>query len=189
MKKTIVINLFGGPGIGKSTIAAKVFTELKNLGISTELVLDYIKKKVESGHKPDAFTQPQIYGEQLKKESALYNQVEFIITNSPLLLSAIHQLKNEGHDTIKHQIFHDIRTAKKQNIHHINLVLCRSLPFFPDVSYEYEKESIEIDQSIHSFLNKNEIDFEIISAPIEDTSERIIEYITEYMEKPNNFDH
>ena len=43
MKKPLVINLFGAPGVGKSTGAAKVFTELKQLGVNCELVGEVAK--------------------------------------------------------------------------------------------------------------------------------------------------
>ena len=48
----LVINLFGGPGCGKSTIAALLFGKLKQNGINCEMALEYAKDKVweESGH-------------------------------------------------------------------------------------------------------------------------------------------
>lgn len=45
MKKPLVVNLFGGPGVGKSTGAAKVFSELKLLGVNCELVGEFAKDK------------------------------------------------------------------------------------------------------------------------------------------------
>ena len=41
--KTLVINLIGGPGCGKSTIAAELFSRLKKMGVTCELVTEYIK--------------------------------------------------------------------------------------------------------------------------------------------------
>lgn len=38
-----VLNFFGGAGIGKSTIAADVFSKLKRKGYKTELVGEYAK--------------------------------------------------------------------------------------------------------------------------------------------------
>jgi len=35
---TLVVNLYGGPGTGKSTTAAATFAELKMAGINCELV-------------------------------------------------------------------------------------------------------------------------------------------------------
>ena len=41
----VVINLFGGPGCGKSTGAAYVFSKLKMLGVNAELTSEYAKDK------------------------------------------------------------------------------------------------------------------------------------------------
>lgn len=44
--KTKIINLIGGPGVGKSTLAAEIFAELKKKGKSAELALEYAKDQV-----------------------------------------------------------------------------------------------------------------------------------------------
>lgn len=41
-----VINLFAGPGSGKSTTCAGVFNKLKLAGINCEMALEYAKDKV-----------------------------------------------------------------------------------------------------------------------------------------------
>lgn len=46
MKKTIVINLIGDPGSGKSTIASGIFYNLKKNGIDCEMALEFAKDKV-----------------------------------------------------------------------------------------------------------------------------------------------
>ena len=42
----IVVNLFAGPGSGKSTTCAGVFSKLKLIGINCEMALEYAKDKV-----------------------------------------------------------------------------------------------------------------------------------------------
>jgi hypothetical protein len=46
MEKTILVNLYAGPGTGKSTMAANVFSELKWMGVNCELALEFAKTKV-----------------------------------------------------------------------------------------------------------------------------------------------
>ena len=55
----IVVNLYGGPGSGKSTTAAGIFSELKMLGLNTELVTEYAKDKVWEKH--ESILDNQIY--------------------------------------------------------------------------------------------------------------------------------
>ena len=44
--ETKIINLFGGPGCGKSTTASGIFYELKKRGYECELSLEFAKDKV-----------------------------------------------------------------------------------------------------------------------------------------------
>ena len=44
--QTVVINLFGGPGAGKSTCAMEICSELKKHGLSAEYVQEYAKELV-----------------------------------------------------------------------------------------------------------------------------------------------
>lgn len=53
MNKSRIINLWAGPGSGKSTIAAYVFSKLKMKNINCELVTEYAKQLVYSGRKVD----------------------------------------------------------------------------------------------------------------------------------------
>ena len=46
MKKTLVVNLLGAPGSGKSTIAASIFSKLKFQNLNVELVSEYAKELV-----------------------------------------------------------------------------------------------------------------------------------------------
>lgn len=48
-QKTLVINLFGGPGAGKSTFCASVFADLKWRDINCEMALEYAKDRVWEG--------------------------------------------------------------------------------------------------------------------------------------------
>ena len=45
-KQTIVINLFGAPGAGKSTLMAELFASLKNAGVDCEMSPEFAKELV-----------------------------------------------------------------------------------------------------------------------------------------------
>ena len=48
--QTVVINLFGGPGAGKSTCAMEICSELKKHGLSADYVQEYAKELVYENH-------------------------------------------------------------------------------------------------------------------------------------------
>lgn len=46
----IVINLFGAPGAGKSTLAADIFSKLKRRQVKCELITEFAKDCVYEGN-------------------------------------------------------------------------------------------------------------------------------------------
>jgi nicotinamide riboside kinase len=93
------INLFGGPGTGKSTMAASLYSELKNYGnstghtIQTELVREYVKNWAWENRKILGYDQFYIFAKQLRAEElCLRNGVDVIITDSPIALAYMYSV-------------------------------------------------------------------------------------------------
>ncbi len=95
VKKTpVVVNAFGGPGSGKSTACMDICQQLKKLGYNAEYVQEYAKelvydKKWELLDGSEAH-QFEILKEQVHRMDRLYEQADFIITDSPILLNSIY---------------------------------------------------------------------------------------------------
>lgn len=89
--QTTIINLWGGPGSGKSTTAAAVFAAMKMAGHSAELVTEYVKMWAWRGERIGAFDDVYITAKQLRRESSLYGRVEYIVTDSPLSLGQLYE--------------------------------------------------------------------------------------------------
>lgn len=82
------ICLYGGPGAGKSTLAAELFATMKKRGFSVELVTEKAKELAYSGHTFSRYDQLALFAEQLRRELVpLQADVEWVITDSPLLQS------------------------------------------------------------------------------------------------------
>ena len=95
--KTVVVNMFAGPGAGKTTCAWEVASELKKKGFITEYVAEYAKELVwEKNYTMLDGTlqhQRQLLTEQAHRLARLDGQVDFIVTDSPLFLNALYYTK------------------------------------------------------------------------------------------------
>lgn len=163
--KTYVVNLLGGSGLGKSTIAALVFGDLKLRKQHCELVREYVKELAWAGKAVGPYGQSIIYGRQLERESDLYNKVDIIVTDSPLILCPIYQHHYNGHDTIKHMIFKDLKQAKRSNVVHLNFLLDRQKEFDTRGRYEDEATAKLIDQKVKAFLVYHGIEYIPVDVP------------------------
>ena len=91
----IVVNLCGSPGAGKSTGAAYVFSKLKMAGVNAELVTEFAKDKTwEKAHK---VFENQLYmlAKQYFRLTRCEDQVDVIVTDSPLILSLVYNSHTE----------------------------------------------------------------------------------------------
>lgn len=84
--RPIAVNFYGGPGTGKSTMAAAVFAELKSRGVNCELVTEYAKKKVwEEAYKVFEY-QFYVCAKQAYHMFVVSKHVDIMVTDSPIIM-------------------------------------------------------------------------------------------------------
>jgi len=152
--KTTVINLFGGPGCGKSTTAADLFAKLKAAGKNVELVREYVKDWAYEGRKIGALDQLYILGKQTHKEGLLYGKVDYIITDSPILLGPFYESHyNSGRTISKEAAINFLERAAELGVIRHNYVLQRHKPYVPIGRYETEDQAKQIDVKLKEYLD------------------------------------
>jgi hypothetical protein len=85
-----VINLYAGPGAGKSTTAAGLFNLMKLRDENVELVTEVAKDFTWQEHWKGLENQLLILGQQDSRLKFLEDKVDYVITDSPLLLSLLY---------------------------------------------------------------------------------------------------
>jgi hypothetical protein len=155
MKQTIVLNLYGSSGLGKSTLAAETFVELKKAGASVELVTEYVKSWAWENRSPVGLENSlYIFAKQLRREAILYGKVDTIVTDCPLGLCAAYESWYEPGRTVVYDLFKATRAhqAKEGKVKHLDYHLMRQFPYKKEGRYETEDEALRVDQIIRQMI-------------------------------------
>lgn len=93
-RKTIIVNLFAGPGAGKTTCAWEIAAELKKTGRVVEYVSEVAKEYVWAERfdmlDGTATHQKQLFEEQNARIQRLIGKVDIIVTDCPVLLYLVY---------------------------------------------------------------------------------------------------
>lgn len=153
---TIIINIFGGPGSGKSTVAAGIFSRLKERGVSVEYVAEYAKDIVWEESFTKLNNQLYIFAKQHNRIFRCLNKVDVIVTDSPILLAitygktAIPPNSPELDALILHEF------NKNTNM---NVILSRMYKYDTKGRTQSEEEAIALDAGIVDLLEELDIEY------------------------------
>lgn len=174
MKETLIVNLFGSPGSGKSTGAAYIFSQLKLKGIDCELVTEFAKDKVWENNEEVFKNQAYIFGKQYFKISRVYGKVDVLITDSPLLLSSFYnnsKILGEEFDTVVKNV--------SDNYNNLFFFIERVKDYNLNGRFQSKEESDIISEKIKHMISSYSSTI-IVSGDIEGYNKiinKIIEYI------------
>lgn len=152
-----VINFFAPPGSGKSTTAAGTFFKMKHLGLNVELVTEFAKDMVWAGRYNEMANQSYITAKQFHRMYRLIGQVDWIVTDSPLLLGLIYKEDNyflHYDDFLKEQF---------NAFDNTNILLNRAKPYNPKGRLQSEKESDFMKGNIRNLLIDNKLNYHVLN--------------------------
>ena len=143
---TTVVNFYGGPGSGKSTGAAYLFTKLKLNGINCEYVSEFAKDKCWEQNK-NVFLIPEnqfyIGANQFYKMSMLKDKVDVIVTDSPIFLNAFYNKSD-----ILGKEYNEVMFRLSEMFYNINFFIKRVKEYDHIGRNQTEKESDQISNEI-----------------------------------------
>ena len=163
--KTKIINLFGGPGVGKSTTATGVFSKLKQSGVVCEYVSEYAKDLSWSKSFSLLENQVHVFGEQFTRQWNLIDQVDYVITDSPLLLSSMYyeyyleRSKQKLFSKEYQQLAIDFYDKTFLEFNNINFFIRRKKDYVPIGRNQTEDEAKDIDLAIYNKLTKLNVEY------------------------------
>jgi tRNA uridine 5-carbamoylmethylation protein Kti12 len=162
-KNTIIINLFGGPGVGKSTLCATIFSTLKMKGIECEMALEYAKDVVWEESFRKLNNQVYVFGKQHSRIWRLNGKVDVIITDSPLLNSIVYDSENNIQ-------LHNLVISEFKKLNTLNYYIDRSFKYEETGRVQTYDEALEKDRVYKKILEDNDIVYEHIKPGSENLS-------------------
>lgn len=150
--QTKIIELFGGPGIGKSSMAFDLCSRMKQKHYDVELVKEYAKNYAHANQKISDYDQLYILAKQMKSEVQLYGKVEYIVTDSPLLLNAFYSTLVYDNEDFGNAALSLIELSKKDKVERLPYFLNRIHPYQEKGRFQNEVEALAIDTGVYNYM-------------------------------------
>lgn len=153
---SLLVNMFAGPGAGKSTITSHVFSELKWRGVNCEVALEFAKDLVWEERFTTLDNQIYVFGKQLHRIKRLVDKVDVIITDSPLLFSVLYipdWLKSEDE---LNKAFRNLVIGVHSSFHNSNYFIERLKPYNPKGRMQTEDQAKGKCEEVKTLLKATE---------------------------------
>lgn len=166
----LIVNLYGAPGAGKSTMAANVFALLKWQGVNCELVTEYAKDKTWEKSYGVLGHQGYVFAKQLFRISRLEDQVDAIVTDAPLLHSLFYGQENTTQE-FKNYVMSEYKRRSTLDIY-----VTRVKPYNPAGRSQTSEEASLVGAGVLTVLNGYGV-FPTVVEGTPDAAERLAELI------------
>jgi hypothetical protein len=150
---TKVINLWAGPGAGKSTIAADLFAAMKWEGHNVELINEVAKELTWEGHFNVLEDQLYVSALQNRKQERLLGKVDWIITDSPLLLCVTYM------PTHYKESFKQAMLDMWNRYDNVSYFIKRQKKYSPIGRSQNEQEARDVDSRVAGLMSELQVDY------------------------------
>lgn len=159
---TVVINFFGGPSSGKSTLATYCFAMSKDDGFNSEYVPEKAKDWAWEKRKIKLIDQFELFSKQSKREKRLYHEASVILADSPVWLSAYYASlqDNRSAKKVMEELCKEFYfEADEIGIKHYFIWVKRVKAYNPKGRFQTEEQAMEIDKMMKPYLEKLGVTF------------------------------
>lgn len=145
------INLYGGPGAGKSTLAARLFAALKAEGTDIELVTEFAKLRAYENRPIQGWDYVHTFSTQLRSEQRFLEAGTSIVTDSPMLLQCFYARR---HDCQVAQWLYAIAAEWEKEFPSCNIYLPPAENYRQKGRFQDKAEAQRIGQCVRAMLEQ-----------------------------------
>lgn len=174
----LVVNLLGGPCVGKSMMASQLFVYLKKENVNTDQIAEFAREEIYSNAQKNLENQVYVFGHQQHRQWRLQDKVEVAITDSPLFLNICYAKTSNPY--FAQFVYHEYLQYEN-----LNYFLKRSPEFDFDAADKGRihnlEESIAIDNRLREILQEYNVEYSEI---LPGEEHRIVQDVLQRLKKP-----
>lgn len=182
--RKLIVNLYAGPGAGKSTMAARLFVALKDQGAKVELATEYAKDLAYAGLLDGTIPQVQMLQNQtmrILRPLLGEKAADIVVTDSPLLLVSAYGKEQPDHPLVR-QIAIKQDAMLRQQIGCLDVFLRRVKPYAAYGRTQTEAEAKALDNEIRGiYKDATGRKFDLTVKGDQAGATAVLEQITEIM--------
>lgn len=160
MKNTLIVNLIGGQGVGKSTMMASLFSWLKTRGIEAEMCTEFAKELVWENRQETFKDELYIFAKQNHRLFRCNGKVDVIVTDRPIIMSiGYNRYYGDVNNVFWNNAYEAIVEETLLQYKNLNIYLDRVKPFNKNGRNETEEQAKEFDKYFKSLLEEFDIEY------------------------------
>lgn len=160
MKNTLVVNLIGGQGSGKSTMMADLFAWLKWHNVDSEMCSEFAKELVWENRQETFKDEMYIFAKQNHRLFRCNGKVDVIVTDRPLIMSVVYNRFYGNPNNYEWNTAYENMVSETFNqYNNLNIFLNRVKPFNPNGRNESEETAKEFDKFFKDSLDEMGINY------------------------------
>ena len=128
---------------------------MKMAGLNVELLQEYIKSKVFEENPYPFKDQLYVFAKQNKKQRELNGKVDYIITDSPLLMSLVY-------NQTEPDLFNDLVMQYYNQYDNLNFLLKRNHVYHKEGRHQTEHEADIVGEELEKLLNQYNVEYKTL---------------------------
>ena len=173
--KPLFINIYGGPGSGKSTAMAYIFSKLKMKGVNVDMVMEFAKEVLYQGNLESLKNQIYIFGNQYQRFFNVARNVDVVVTDAPIFMSIVYNSLTTGREE-----FDALVNELGKRYRDKNYFLERVTPYSTDGRHQNEEQANDVSRTIIEKLKKYDINYEVTNSLAENL-DKIVDEVVEML--------